>query len=143
MPISVQAINELFRVPVDRRVVLKDYDPGWRGTDELRDLSDERMKHRAKALLARNLERLTRAQELLWANNTWSLLIIFQALDAAGKDGTIKHVMSGINPQGCQVYSFKRPSEEELDHNFLWRCMKARRNAAASASSIAPTMRKC
>jgi PPK2 family polyphosphate:nucleotide phosphotransferase len=67
---------------------------------------------------------LAEAQELLYADNSWSLLVIFQALDAAGKDGTIKHVMSGINPQGCQVYSFKHPSAEELDHTFLWRCMK-------------------
>ena len=68
---------------------------------------------------------LAEAQELLYASDTWSILLIFQAMDAAGKDGTIKHVMSGVNPQGCQVYSFKHPSAEELDHTFLWRCMKA------------------
>jgi PPK2 family polyphosphate:nucleotide phosphotransferase len=68
---------------------------------------------------------LAEAQEMLYADDSWSLLAIFQAMDAAGKDSTIKHVMSGINPQGCQVYSFKHPSSEELDHNFLWRCMRA------------------
>src|SRR5205814_8334540 len=68
---------------------------------------------------------LAEAQDLLYVSDTWSVLVVFQALDAAGKDGTIKHVMSGVNPQGCQVYSFKHPSAEELDHNFLWRCSKA------------------
>lgn len=67
---------------------------------------------------------LEAAQELLYASDTWALLLIFQALDAAGKDGTIKHVMSGVNPQGCQVFSFKQPSPEELRHDFLWRCAK-------------------
>jgi PPK2 family polyphosphate:nucleotide phosphotransferase len=68
---------------------------------------------------------LADAQDRLYAADKWSMLVIFQAMDAAGKDGTIKHVMSGINPQGCQVHSFKKPSEEELDHDFLWRCVKA------------------
>jgi len=63
-------------------------------------------------------------QDMLYAQDRWAVLLIFQAMDAAGKDGTIKHVMSGVNPQGCQVYSFKTPSSEELDHDFLWRCMK-------------------
>jgi PPK2 family polyphosphate:nucleotide phosphotransferase len=70
-------------------------------------------------------EELAAAQELLYASDTWSMLVIVQALDAAGKDGTIKHVMSGVNPQGCQVFSFKQPSAEELDHDFMWRCAKA------------------
>ena len=83
-------------------------------------------------------------QEKLYAQDRWAVLLIFQAMDAAGKDGTIKHVMSGVNPQGCQVYSFKAPSREELDHDFLWRCAPPRcPSAAASASSTARTTRRC
>ena len=78
----------------------------------------------AKKTLSEDVTALAEAQNLLYAANTHSILLVFQAMDAAGKDGTIKHVMSGINPQGCQVYSFKHPSPEELDHNYLWRCMK-------------------
>jgi PPK2 family polyphosphate:nucleotide phosphotransferase len=76
-------------------------------------------------MMFEDIEELAKQQDVLYAQNTWSLLLIFQAMDAAGKDGTIKHVMSGVNPQGCQVYSFKAPSAEELDHDYLWRCMKA------------------
>lgn len=76
-------------------------------------------------MLAADIERLAELQDKLYANNTHALLVIFQALDAAGKDGTIKHVMSGINPQGCQVFSFKQPSAEDLDHDYLWRSFKA------------------
>ncbi|NWG88215.1 MAG: polyphosphate kinase 2 family protein, partial [Hydrogenophilaceae bacterium] len=75
-------------------------------------------------LLQRGIERLSELQEMLYAQDRWSVLLVFQAMDAAGKDGTIKHVMSGVNPQGCQVYSFKQPSPEELDHDFLWRYVK-------------------
>ena len=78
-------------------------------------------KEDAKSLLAKDVEKLTELQSMLYAHDRHSLLIIFQAMDAAGKDGTIKHVMSGINPQGCQVFSFKQPSAEELDHDYLWR----------------------
>src|SRR3569623_252870 len=82
-----------------------------------------------KAIAAADLEKfkieLQRTQELLYASGTWSVLLVFQALDAAGKDGTISHVMSGVNPQGCSVTSVKRPSEEDLRHDFLWRCGKA------------------
>jgi len=77
-----------------------------------------------KEALEKGIETLSHLQEVLYAQDNWSLLVIFQAMDAAGKDGTIKHVMSGINPQGCQVSSFKAPSEEELGHDFLWRCIK-------------------
>ena len=101
----------------------EDHDPGWLGTDELKELGVESLKKSAKKLLKRNIEALSEAQELLYAGDQYSLLILFQAMDAAGKDGTIKHVTSGLNPQGCQVYSFKKPSDEELDHNFLWRNM--------------------
>src|SRR5215216_2175950 len=82
-------------------------------------------KAEAKALLADGVERLADLQQKLYAQNRWSVLAIFQAMDAAGKDGAIEHVMSGINPQGCQVHSFKSPSAEELDHDFLWRIAKA------------------
>ncbi len=89
----------------------------------MRELGEDKLKENAKALLEENRRELAEAQELLWASDTYSLLVIFQAIDAAGKDGTIKHVMSGVNPQGVQVHSFKKPSDEELDHTFLWRCM--------------------
>jgi len=81
-------------------------------------------KAMAKEALAQGTELLTELQGKLYAQNQWAVLLIFQAMDAAGKDSAIKHVMSGINPQGCQVYSFKAPSEEELDHDYLWRCIK-------------------
>jgi PPK2 family polyphosphate:nucleotide phosphotransferase len=81
-------------------------------------------KHDAEKLLRKGIEHLTELQDRLYAQDRWSLLLIFQAVDAAGKDGTIKHVMSGVNPQGCEVYSFKAPSAEELDHDFLWRAAR-------------------
>jgi PPK2 family polyphosphate:nucleotide phosphotransferase len=81
-------------------------------------------KPRAKEALAIGIEALAELQDMLYAQDRWSVLLVFQAMDAAGKDGTIKHVMSGVNPQGCQVYSFKAPSAEDLDHDFLWRCMR-------------------
>jgi len=97
---------------------LKDFDP-----NDTLNLSSED-KPRAKEALAIGVEALTELQDMLYAQDRWAVLLIFQALDAAGKDGAIKHVMSGINPQGCQVYSFKSPSAEDLDHDYLWRCMK-------------------
>lgn len=81
-------------------------------------------KDEAKKLLAEGVEQLSDLQERLYASDHWAVLLVFQAMDAAGKDGTIKHVMSGINPQGCQVHAFKQPSSEELDHDFLWRCQQ-------------------
>ena len=77
-------------------------------------------KEEYKALIAEHIEKLSARQSLLYASNRYALLLIFQAMDAAGKDGAIKHVMSGVNPQGCQVFSFKHPSAEELAHDFLW-----------------------
>ncbi|HEV3006816.1 MAG TPA: polyphosphate kinase 2 family protein [Pirellulales bacterium] len=121
----MQTIDEMldsFCVPPGKRVKLKDYDPAWSGDDEFPKADRKRF---AEDRLAQDISALAEAQYLLYASNSWSLLLIFQAMDAAGKDGTIKHVMSGVNPQGCQVYSFKHPSAEELNHNFLWRCMKA------------------
>jgi polyphosphate kinase 2 (PPK2 family) len=78
-----------------------------------------------EALLARHVEQLSKQQHLLYAHDRYSLLVVFQSMDAAGKDGAIKHVMSGVNPQGCQVFSFKHPSAEELDHDFLWRTSRS------------------
>lgn len=92
---------------------LKDHSPA--------DTANIQDKEHAENLLRQGVERLTELQDRLYAHNHWSLLLIFQAMDAAGKDGAIKHVMSGVNPQGCQVYSFKKPSDEEMDHDFLWR----------------------
>jgi PPK2 family polyphosphate:nucleotide phosphotransferase len=118
-------IVDLFRVPVGKKVRLKDYNPGWKQSDEFKDFGKDAVKERAKEVLEKNLTELAAAQNLLYADDRYSVLIVLQALDAAGKDGTIKHVMSGVNPQGCQVFSFKKPSDEELDHNFLWRYMKS------------------
>ncbi|MBD2090758.1 polyphosphate kinase 2 family protein [Microcoleus sp. FACHB-1515] len=95
------------------KISLKDFDSGY--TDKYKD------KAEAAAKLKEDLSRLQEYQDVLYAQDTYALLLIFQAMDAAGKDGTIKHVMSGVNPQGCQVYSFKAPSAEDLDHDFLWR----------------------
>jgi PPK2 family polyphosphate:nucleotide phosphotransferase len=100
-----------------KRIRLTDFDPGWTGT-----LVDEKD---AAPLLAEGVRRLAKQQSKLYAQDTRALLLIFQAMDAAGKDGTISHVMSGVNPQGCQVYTFKAPSAEERDHTYLWRSMKA------------------
>jgi polyphosphate kinase 2 (PPK2 family) len=88
------------------------------------------------------VKELSDAQELLWASDTYALLVVFQALDAAGKDSTIEHVMSGVNPQGVQVVSFRQPSSEELDHDFLWRISRALPSADGSASSTGRTTRK-
>jgi PPK2 family polyphosphate:nucleotide phosphotransferase len=116
---------KLFQVTPGEKLRLKQRDTGWAQTGDLKELGKDEVKGRAEVVLAENLKQLAEAQELLYANDVYSVLIILQAMDAAGKDGTIKHVMSGINPQGCQVFSFKKPSDEELDHNFLWRYMKA------------------
>jgi PPK2 family polyphosphate:nucleotide phosphotransferase len=107
-----------FRVDHPDKFRLADYDP-----DNTCGLDIE--KAEAKALLADGIERLSALQEKLYAQNRWSVLAVFQAMDAAGKDGAIKHVMSGVNPQGCQVHAFKQPSAEELDHDFLWRIARA------------------
>jgi len=113
-----------FRVEPGTRVRLREYDPSWMGTKEMRELGKKKLKDRARKILEENIEDLAEAQRVLWASDQYSVLVILQAMDAAGKDGTIRHVMSGVNPQGCRVHSFKKPTEEELDHDFLWRCMK-------------------
>jgi len=97
----------------------------WKGDDEFGDMSRKELDATAKKILAQGVEELADAQELLWASDSRALLVVFQAIDAAGKDSTIKHVMSGVNPQGVHVVSFKKPSTEELDHTFLWRIARA------------------
>jgi PPK2 family polyphosphate:nucleotide phosphotransferase len=108
-----------YRIADGKRFRLKDVDPGDTGSLESQD------EAAAKEALRDGVELLAEYQNMLYAQDRWSLLLVFQAMDAAGKDGTIKHVMSGVNPQGVQVYSFKAPSEEDLDHDYLWRCMRA------------------
>jgi PPK2 family polyphosphate:nucleotide phosphotransferase len=112
---AVRGFVDPYKIVRGKKFRLKDFDPADTG-----GLSSE-AKPQAKELLARGVKWLTEEQDKLYAQNQWSLLLVFQAMDAAGKDGTIKHVTSGLNPQGCQVYSFKQPSTEELDHDFLWR----------------------
>jgi PPK2 family polyphosphate:nucleotide phosphotransferase len=107
-----------FHITKGRRFRLKDIDPGETCGLNL-------AKGEAADLLQRGTEWLAEEQEMLYAQDRWSLLLVFQAMDAAGKDGTIKHVMSGVNPQGCQVFSFKQPSAEDLDHDFMWRYAKS------------------
>ena len=102
-----------FRIRNGRTFRLKHVNPA--------DTGPIKSRAQAERWLERGVARLAQLQEKLYAEDSWALLLIFQAMDAAGKDGTIKHVMSGVNPQGCQVYSFKAPSAEELDHDFLWR----------------------
>jgi len=105
-----------FHITDGKTFRLKDIDPG--------DTGSLKSNENAREWLERGVARLSDLQEKLYAQDKWALLLIFQAMDAAGKDGTIKHVMSGVNPQGCQVFSFKTPSSEELDHDFLWRTMR-------------------
>ncbi len=115
---QAHALAEPFRVSNGKKFRLRDIDPG----DTLRLTSED--KPRAREALVQGIEMLATMQDMLYAQDRWGVLLIFQAMDAAGKDSAIKHVMSGVNPQGCQVTSFKAPSVEELDHDYLWRCMK-------------------
>jgi PPK2 family polyphosphate:nucleotide phosphotransferase len=114
----VRRVSEPFRITKGHNFRLKDIDPG----DTLEFTGED--KPRAKEALAIGVEALAQYQEKLYADNKRALLLIFQAMDAAGKDGAIKHVLSGVNPQGCQVHSFKAPTSEDLDHDYLWRSMK-------------------
>jgi PPK2 family polyphosphate:nucleotide phosphotransferase len=113
----IQKYIHPFRITSGKGFRLKHFDPG-----DTRGLKLE--KGEAAELLARGTEWLAEEQDMLYAQDSWSLLLVFQAMDAAGKDSTIKHVMSGVNPQGCQVFSFKQPSSEDLSHDFLWRYVK-------------------
>jgi PPK2 family polyphosphate:nucleotide phosphotransferase len=103
-----------FRIDKPKHFRLADHDPA-----DTRELEID--KHQAKSMLADDIERLTELQEMLYAQDRWAVLAIFQAMDAAGKDSAIKHVMTGVNPQGCEVHAFRAPSAEELEHDFLWR----------------------
>jgi PPK2 family polyphosphate:nucleotide phosphotransferase len=114
---NARKLAKPFRV-TDDDFRLKDFDPG----DTLEFTSED--KPIAKEALSNGIEVLAELQNMLYAQDSWSVLLIFQAMDAAGKDGAIKHVMSGVNPQGCQVFSFKAPTSEDLDHDYMWRCMK-------------------
>jgi len=116
---QIRKFVDRYHVTDGRRFRLKDIRPG-----DTHGLKSE-FKDEAKELLARGVGWLEEEQEKLYAQDRWGVLLIFQAMDAAGKDGTIEHVISGVDPQGTQVYSFKAPSSEDLDHDFLWRCMKA------------------
>jgi PPK2 family polyphosphate:nucleotide phosphotransferase len=114
----VEKLIKPYRITSGKGFRLKDIDPGdtaWLKSDA---------KPEAKDVLRRGVEWLAEQQDMLWAQDHWAVLIVLQAMDAAGKDGTIRHVMSGINPQGCQVTSYKQPSSEELDHDYLWRYMR-------------------
>jgi PPK2 family polyphosphate:nucleotide phosphotransferase len=114
----IQKYVHPYRITKGKGFQLKDFDP-----DDTSGLKLE--KSEAAELLRRGTDWLAEEQDMLYAQDRWSLLLVFQAMDAAGKDGTIRHVMSGVNPQGCQVFSFKQPSREDLDHDFLWRYSKA------------------
>lgn len=109
--------HDHFIVPPGKKIRLKDYDPGF--------TSHYKNKDEASAKLRKDIKRLAKYQDVLYARNTYALLVMLQAMDTAGKDGTIRHVMSGVDPQGTQVHSFKAHSVEELDDDFLWRSMKA------------------
>jgi len=117
--------SEQSRISAGTKVKLKNYPTDSSDTDVAKELGEDAVKEMAANALLESRLHLDAVQNLLYASDTYSVLLIFQAMDAAGKDGTIRHVMSGVNPQGCQVFSFKKPSVEELDHNFLWRYMKA------------------
>jgi PPK2 family polyphosphate:nucleotide phosphotransferase len=108
--------HDHFIVPPGKRIRLEDYDPGYTSHFESED--------EASAKLSKDVGKLAKYQDMLYAQNRYALLVILQGMDTAGKDGTIRHVMSGVDPQGTQVYSFKAPSAEELNHDFLWRCAK-------------------
>lgn len=115
---KIQKLIKPYRITDGKNFKLKDIDPDDSGEFEKND------KDRLKELLVEGIGQLRELQEKLYADDKWGVLLIFQAMDAAGKDGAIKQVFSGINPQGCQVTSYKAPSSEELDHDFLWRCTK-------------------
>jgi PPK2 family polyphosphate:nucleotide phosphotransferase len=115
---GARRLTRPYRIDNGETFRLKDFDPGDTGSLEAED------KPRAREALQSGVEAMAELQDILYAQDRWSVLLVFQAMDAAGKDGAIKHVMSGINPQGCQVASFKSPSAQDLDHDYMWRCQK-------------------
>ncbi len=116
---------EFLKVAPGSPARIRERDTGWTGTPAMRTLGEARLMDQAKGYLEDCREELSDLQERLYADDRHAVLMVFQAMDAAGKDGTIEHVFSGVNPAGCQVVSFKAPSAEELDHTFLWRIAKA------------------
>jgi PPK2 family polyphosphate:nucleotide phosphotransferase len=120
-----EGIIRQFLVTPGEAARIADRDPASTGGPEFAELARDDLEERAKDAIARGVAELSEAQELLWASNRYAVLVVLQAMDAAGKDSVIKHVMSGLNPQGVDVVSFKQPSSEELDHDFLWRISKA------------------
>lgn len=117
-------VLDKFLVDPGKKCKLKSYPTEWDGGDALKGKSDAEAKASAAKVLADNLDELASAQAKLYADDRWSVLLVLQAMDAAGKDGMVKHLTAGLNPQGCDVYSFKAPSAEELDHSYLWRIMR-------------------
>jgi len=115
---KLHSLATLYRIDHGKKFRLKDFDPG-----DTNGLSEE-FKAESEELLQHSTQQLAELQDMLYAQDRWGLLLIFQGMDAAGKDGTIKHVMSGVNPEGCEVTSFKQPSEEELSHGYMWRTSK-------------------
>ena len=133
---QIQKYVHPFRITRGKGFQLKDFDPA--------DACGLKLdKGEAAELLAKGTEWLAAEQEILYAQDRWSLLLVFQAMDAAGKDGTIKHVMSGVNPQGCQVFSFKQPLVEDLDHDFLWRYVKCLPERGRIGFSTVHITRRC
>jgi polyphosphate kinase 2 (PPK2 family) len=128
--------SEPYRVNDGEKFKLKDIDPEDTGGLEAE------AKPKAKEALETGIEALAKLQDMLYAQDRWSVLLVFQAMDAAGKDGAIKHVMSGINPQGCQVSSFKAPMSIDLDHDYLWRCQKELPERGRIGISTVPTMKR-
>ena len=122
---SRQRLLDQLRVAPGQAARIAARDPGWTGEEAFPDLTADELTQRAKDAISDGVAQLSEAQELLWAGDHYALLIVLQAMDAAGKDSVIKHVMSGVNPQGVQVVSFKAPSSEELGHNYLWRISNA------------------
>ncbi len=116
-PTALTRLARPYKITRAQGFALDRFDPG--------DTRGQHLKDQADALLSQSIEVMADLQERLYAQDRWSVLLVFQAMDAAGKDGIIKHVMSGLNPQGCEVHSFKAPSSEELDHDFLWRTSKS------------------
>ena len=116
---NIEKFVDPYRITKGKGFRLKDIDPG-----DTAGYGSEQ-KPRAKELLAKGVQWMAEEQDKFYADDSYSMLLVFQAMDAAGKDGTIRHVMSGVNPQGCQVYSFKQPSMEELDHDFMWRYQRS------------------
>lgn len=115
---------EQFVVKTEKKVSLKDYDTGWAQNDRMKELGEDRSKDLLVEMLEKDRVDLAKVQDILWSGREYAVLIILQGMDTAGKDGTIRHVMSGVNPQGCFVHGFKVPSAEEHNHDFLWRYSK-------------------